>query len=752
MFKQLFGAGSSPRGYSGFPVGDLVNLNDVSPHSYTGKADHVLVVNGTANGITFVLGRGVANGFASLDASGLLPNTQLPPLAISEYLGSVASQVAMLLLTGEKGDWCIRSDLGTVWIITANNGHLLTDWTQLAYPATPVHQIGGGTHSADTIADIQTKVSDGSLITSAADEYSSFPSMLHPNFADLLLAEAVFDVGTKKILTLETLLTVGVFYRPAISIFDNTAGLPVAPVDGDRYIAKVTAHGWIADNYYKWDSSIPDWVEYYPVKGIICFVTAMNTYYLYDGTGWFALLRMDKIVPDDSAFITVTPVADTLELGFDDHGRYTIYEFWLYPVISIYDNTAGLPVLPTVGDRYIAKVTAHGWTKDHIYDWDNAVWGDFTPSIGSVVKDKALKILWHYDGANWILEAYMPSSDQKAALAGTSGTPSSINKYVTDADSRNTNSRTPTAHDLAGALHNADTITNLNLKLSDGDVLSTKAGEINALTVKGTPTTSDLLLIEDAADSNNKKKITIATLPAAAPAAHLIGGAAHTADTIANIQSKVSDGSLITSKAAEISTLTEKTTPIGADLVLIEDSAAANAKKKVQISNIFFPRYLFYADQFLSPNNADWPINALAPAGADSLNNAIINRIFDDGVVTAETGVGFFMELPSSAIGINIFIRGRGQSAGGGGVVHRIYTRQISNNAAVGAWSAATALTTLTVPANTNFQFYNQAISFVTLGLTAGNIVQFEFTRQGSAGADTLVGNWNLLELRIMLY
>jgi hypothetical protein len=40
-----------------------------------------------------------------------------------------------------------------------------------------------------------------------------------------------------------------------------------------------------------------------------------------------------------------------------------------------------------------------------------------------------------------------PTSDQKAALAGTSGTPSSTNKYVTNDDSRNTNQRTPTSHD-----------------------------------------------------------------------------------------------------------------------------------------------------------------------------------------------------------------------------------------------------------------------------------------------------------------
>jgi hypothetical protein len=42
--------------------------------------------------------------------------------------------------------------------------------------------------------------------------------------------------------------------------------------------------------------------------------------------------------------------------------------------------------------------------------------------------------------------ADLPSSDQKAALAGSSGTPSSTNKYVTDADARNTDARTPAAH------------------------------------------------------------------------------------------------------------------------------------------------------------------------------------------------------------------------------------------------------------------------------------------------------------------
>jgi len=40
-----------------------------------------------------------------------------------------------------------------------------------------------------------------------------------------------------------------------------------------------------------------------------------------------------------------------------------------------------------------------------------------------------------------------PTSDQKAALAGTSGTPSATNKYVTNDDARNSDARTPVSHD-----------------------------------------------------------------------------------------------------------------------------------------------------------------------------------------------------------------------------------------------------------------------------------------------------------------
>lgn len=88
------------------------------------------------------------------------------------------------------------------------------------------------------------------------------------------------------------------------------------------------------------------------------------------------------------------------------------------------------------------------------------------------------------------------------------------------------------------------------------------AGEINALTEKTTPISGDLLIIEDSADSNNKKKVQAGNIPASdANAIH---------DNV----------------ASEISALTEKTTPISGDLLVIEDSADSNNKKKLQVGNL----------------------------------------------------------------------------------------------------------------------------------------------------------------------
>jgi hypothetical protein len=59
----------------------------------------------------------------------------------------------------------------------------------------------------------------------------------------------------------------------------------------------------------------------------------------------------------------------------------------------------------------------------------------------------------------------------------------------------------------------------------------------------------------------------------------------------------------------------------------------------------------------------------------------------------------------------------------------KLYSRLLPNNSAVGTWSTGTNLSNNAVPTNAFFQYYTQTITLSTLGLTAGNLYQFELTR-----------------------
>jgi hypothetical protein len=85
---------------------------------------------------------------------------------------------------------------------------------------------------------------------------------------------------------------------------------------------------------------------------------------------------------------------------------------------------------------------------------------------------------------------------------------------------------------------------------------TTRAGEIAALTGV-VPTDWDTLLINDTTDSNNVKKVNF--------------------DNI---------GAFVHGDGAQISRLTSKATPVSADLIMIEDSAASNAKKQITVGSL----------------------------------------------------------------------------------------------------------------------------------------------------------------------
>jgi len=58
-----------------------------------------------------------------------------------------------------------------------------------------------------------------------------------------------------------------------------------------------------------------------------------------------------------------------------------------------------------------------------------------------------------------LTDSRFPTSDEKAALAGTNGAPGATNKYVTNSDPRNADARTPTAHASSHGSGGSDAIT-----------------------------------------------------------------------------------------------------------------------------------------------------------------------------------------------------------------------------------------------------------------------------------------------------
>jgi hypothetical protein len=86
-----------------------------------------------------------SSGSAADLTSGTLDPARLPSIAVVDYAGDSANQAAMLALTGQKGDWTVRTDLGTVWVIIGSDPTQLSSWKQLSYPTAPVTSVASKT-------------------------------------------------------------------------------------------------------------------------------------------------------------------------------------------------------------------------------------------------------------------------------------------------------------------------------------------------------------------------------------------------------------------------------------------------------------------------------------------------------------------------------------------------------------------------------------------------------------------------------
>lgn len=148
---------------------------------------------------------GQPNGVASLDSGGLVPVAQIPPLAISDYLGDVASQAAMLALVGQRGDWCTRSDLAATFILRADDPTLLASWKQLPVPTDAVLSVNGRTGVVTGLAEDSTVAHlTGNETIAGVKTFSSAPAVPDASFAEAKVSGLVTDLAGKVALSLVT--------------------------------------------------------------------------------------------------------------------------------------------------------------------------------------------------------------------------------------------------------------------------------------------------------------------------------------------------------------------------------------------------------------------------------------------------------------------------------------------------------------------------------------------------------------------
>lgn len=130
---------------------------------------------------------------------GVIPTSQIPAIALTDFLGATASQAAMLALTGQRGDWTKRTDQHLTYVLAADDPTQLASWVALEYPTAPVTSVNGQSGTIVLAAADVGAASTGALadeLTARAAAVSGEASAR--SAADALLSTAITDEATAR--------------------------------------------------------------------------------------------------------------------------------------------------------------------------------------------------------------------------------------------------------------------------------------------------------------------------------------------------------------------------------------------------------------------------------------------------------------------------------------------------------------------------------------------------------------------------
>jgi len=112
--------------------------------------------------------KATAGGVASLDSSGFVPSSQLPPIA-KITVNAVANEAARLALTAESGDIAIQADNATTYVLSASPASTNANWKDISGISTAA---ADATSKVAAEATLRVSGDAASVSTAAADATS----------------------------------------------------------------------------------------------------------------------------------------------------------------------------------------------------------------------------------------------------------------------------------------------------------------------------------------------------------------------------------------------------------------------------------------------------------------------------------------------------------------------------------------------------------------------------------------------------
>ncbi len=240
---------------------------------------------------------------------GLVPPSQLPSIVISEFLGEVASQVAMLALVGQRGDWAIRTDLTASFILIGDDASQLVNWKQLPTPADLVSSVNGRTGVVTGLAEQTNLVAEvARAVAEEADIRADFATADSAETAARIAADAL---DLKKASNLSDLANVAtaranlglgdaVVTAATTYVMGSTDGTVLANAAGGAFnVTLPAASAARTVRVQKIDASV-NAVTVLPASGTIdggasvaLHIRWMARTFQSDGTNWFSVARAD---------------------------------------------------------------------------------------------------------------------------------------------------------------------------------------------------------------------------------------------------------------------------------------------------------------------------------------------------------------------------------------------------------------------------------------------------------------------------